>query len=89
MDPIKCPACGASWIGDEIPDGLMSTGRYATRADAETAAASYGWTTENKMCFKREIAIYDRNLDCTVSYKCPDCNVDTPRDAKFITSVRI
>ena len=24
--------------------------------------------------WRREIAIYDRDLDCTVAWKCPDCN---------------
>jgi len=23
--------------------------------------------------FRRDIALYDRDLDCTTAYKCPDC----------------
>lgn len=29
--------------------------------------------------FKREIGIYDRSRDRTVSYRCPDCNKEWPR----------
>ena len=46
----ECPACGVTWEGVEIPDGLMSVSNY-TRERAEEVARTYGWTPENKARF--------------------------------------
>lgn len=35
----------------------------------------YGGATR----FRREIGIYDRGLDRTVAYRCPDCGHEWPR----------
>jgi len=48
--------------------------------DAREAAKSYGWTEENKKCFRNEIAQYCELRDCVVAYKCCDCNVEFPVD---------
>ena len=79
-DMNNCPGCGVSWVGEEIPQGLYSTGYYATMEDAREAAKSYGWTEENKKCFRNEIAQYCELRDCVVAYKCCDCNVEFPVD---------
>ena len=41
----------------------------------EASRVHYGDSTH----FKREIAIYDRDLDMTVEWKCPDCGHRWPR----------
>ena len=38
--------------------------------------------------FMRQIAIYDRDLDCTVGYKCPDGGHCWPRRAGGLTQTR-
>lgn len=35
----------------------------------------------------RRIAIYDRGLDCTVSYRCPDCGVTEPRSITEVLAI--
>lgn len=69
----NCPNCNTSWIGDSIPDGLMKTGHYKNREEAEKAATSYGWTPENNKCFRLEIGISDRIEDRIIAYECPEC----------------
>ncbi len=54
MTKDNCPACGASLVGDPIP---------------EDAREHHGGATH----YRREIGIYDRSLDRTVAYRCPDC----------------
>lgn len=54
LEVPDCPGCGASWIGDPIPD---------------SARKSYGDATH----FQRRIAVYSREQDMTVAWKCPDC----------------
>lgn len=44
---------------------------------------SYGSRTH----FRREIAIYDRDLDCTIAWECPDCRYQLARDAGEIARV--
>lgn len=36
----------------------------------------------------RRIAIYDRERDCTVAYRCPYCNGDWPRSLGEIIAVQ-
>jgi len=52
-----CPVCKVSWLGEEIPDGLMahSPEHYDTREKAEKAAEHYGWTPENKERFRTNV----------------------------------
>lgn len=69
----SCPNCKANWVSDSIPDGLMKTGYYKTKEEADKAAAIYGWTKENNKCFKLESGIYDTDQDRVVGYECPEC----------------
>jgi len=41
----------------------------------EASRETYGGSTH----FKREIGIYDRDLDRTVAWRCPDCGHEWPR----------
>ncbi len=43
----------------------------------------YGSSTH----FRRQIAIYDLVLDCTVGWKCPDCGFYLPRDPDEVARV--
>ncbi len=54
-EPLNCPHCGVSLLGNPIPE-----------ADREHYGAATHW--------KREIGIYDMDLDRTVKYRCPDCS---------------
>lgn len=74
MEPIECPSCGISFIGKEIPQGLFSTGHYATMEDAEKAAAHYGWTRENKKTFTANcVYVKHFNKKTPNYYECKSC----------------
>lgn len=74
----ECPACGITWEGGEIPDGLMEAGGY-TREEAEEAARSYGWTPENKAKFGvNHIGIeypggHPAHYDGVSEWECTEC----------------
>ena len=70
----KCPFCDISWIADEIPKGLYDTGQNASMDEARQATKRYGWTEENKKCFKKEIARYCNLEDRVIAYECFSCN---------------
>lgn len=53
-EPLNCPNCGVSLLGDKVPD-----------EDQDMFKTTH---------FKREIGVYDIDLDMTVKYKCPDCD---------------
>jgi hypothetical protein len=38
--------------------------------------------------FERTIALYKRDLDCTVAYQCPDCKYIWPRNQRTIDAVK-
>lgn len=57
-EPLNCPHCGVSLLGDKIPQDISK---------------HYSGTH-----WKREIGIYDRDLDRTVAYRCPDCGKEWP-----------
>ena len=65
-----CPACGA-----DLDGGLVWEYFYAqtgSKEEADVSASFYGATrTEGK--WGRALGIYDRDLDRTVSWECPDC----------------
>ncbi len=77
MDTDFCPSCGVSLVGGLIFEtGLR---KYGNRKDALEYAECYG-ASETQGEWKREIAIYDRDLDRTVAYRCPDCGHIWDRD---------
>ena len=71
--PDTCEKCEVSWLGDEIPDGLLKTGGYSSREEAEESAKSYGWTPENGKCFKTCTGIYDYLKDEETGWECDKC----------------
>ena len=83
----ECPKCGVTWEGEEIPDGLMQHAprRYTSRAKAEEAARSYGWTPENKRKFKINMVgieypwNHPRHYDGVSEWKCTQCGTRIDR----------
>lgn len=72
-DASACPACNVTWDGDDIFEHFMATGRY-TRENAEDVARNYGWTPENKRCFKINMVVIDASRYGGVSYyRCTSC----------------
>jgi Zn-finger nucleic acid-binding protein len=75
----NCPKCKVTWLGGEVPDGLMQAHPNYTREKAETAAADYGWTPENKLQFKTNMIgvqyAYDNpeHYDGVSEWKCTVC----------------
>lgn len=41
-----------------------------------------------KTHYRRLIAVYDRDKDRTVAWRCPDCKEEWPRDAMVFEAVR-
>jgi hypothetical protein len=74
-----CPVCKVTWLGDEIPDGLMKTGHYGTQEEAEKAAAMHGWTPENGKRFKINMLgieypwTHPQHYDGVSEWKCTEC----------------
>jgi len=69
-----CPHCNASLDGDLVIDYPLSQGR--SREEALAYAAMYaGWNEhgENNR-WGRAISLYSLEKDCTIGYRCPDCN---------------
>lgn len=45
-------------------------------------------TPTNCRAYRRSIAVYDRDKDCTVALQCPECGTEFPRDADEIGRVK-
>lgn len=72
-----CPNCNADLDGGLIYDTMLEQ----CDGDVEKAterAASYG-ATPTKGQWGRQLGIYDRDLDRTVAYRCPDCKHEWSR----------
>ena len=70
----QCPHCGITWEGEEVPVRLMATGHYTTLADAEKAAANYGWTPENQHKFNiNVIGVEIPDYDGVSYWHCTGC----------------
>lgn len=75
-DHGKCPHCHADLNGDFIWQTFIDQGE--TEGTADEWAHHYGATrTEGR--WGRAIGLYDRDLDRTVRWKCPDCDGEWPR----------
>lgn len=68
-----CPTCNISFVGKEIPDGLMDTGGYKSRQEAEKAAEGYGWTPENKLTFTVNVVLHKAVGRRPDFWKCSGC----------------
>lgn len=72
-----CPNCKA-----DMDDGFIWEYFYrieGSEEEADRIAKMYG-ATRTKGKWGRKIALYDMNVDRTVSYQCPDCDHIWPRD---------
>jgi len=72
----ECPKCHISFVGKEIPIGLIegNPGYYKTMEEAVEAAKSYGWTPENKRWFSNHyVYIKEWNEDYTIKYRYHGC----------------
>jgi transposase-like protein len=56
-DQRYCAKCGADWQAEAIPQEYIDKGYYAP----------------DSTHYSRRIGMYDRELDRTVGWKCPDC----------------
>ena len=65
-----CPNCNADLDGDSIWEHFFK--QTGSETDADRIADHYAATRE-KGKFGRVIALYDRDKDRTVGWKCPDC----------------
>lgn len=73
--PDNCPKCGISFIGEEVPAGLFSTGHYPDMDSAKEAAKHYGWTEENKITFSANcVFVKHLNNKNPNYYKCTSCD---------------
>jgi hypothetical protein len=61
---------------------LLETAEAELRADS--VAANYG-ATRTSGRWGRAIALYDLDLDRTVSFRCPDCDHEWPRISITLT----
>lgn len=50
----------------------------------ETHREHFGGSTH----YRSLIAVYDRERDCTVAWKCPHCKHQWPRDARVVEQAR-
>jgi len=77
--PNNCPLCDANLVGDKVWDHfkrqalLKGVNEAEAERYADDTAKQYGANREFGH-WNRAIAIYDRGLDRTVAYKCPDCD---------------
>lgn len=74
-----CPVCKATWLGAEIPDGLMEHNPEYTREQAEEAAAHYGWTPDNGRTFSVNVVgveypwNHPQRYDGVSEWRCTEC----------------
>lgn len=77
--PSKCRYCNMSLDGEEIIE-VLSKQKYfhnCDRHEVEKAARMYGWTPENKKCFKKDVLM---QLGKQQFELCPECCGISPRD---------
>ena len=71
-----CPHCAADLDGGSIWQTFMD--QYGDEAKADEVAENYG-ATRTQGRWGRCIALYDRDKDRTVGYRCPDCDGEWER----------
>ena len=72
-----CPKCKVDLDDELIFDVFMD--KYNNKELALEYASFYG-ANETSGKFGRQIAIYDRERDRTVAFRCPDCNYEWKRE---------
>lgn len=74
----ECPACHADLNGGGVWQHFMD--EHQDEAEADRIALMYG-ASRTKGRWGRAIAIYSRDRDRTVAYRCPDCDHEWGRQA--------
>lgn len=74
----NCPACKADMNGGSIWQHFYD--RHGSEAKADRIAAMYG-ATRSFGRWGRALAIYSRERDRTVAYRCPDCGHEWSADS--------
>ena len=82
MNLEQCPVCGISFVGLEIPEGLLAGNpdyyEDMSREELEKSASYYGWTQENKRYFTINcVYVKDMYNWRNNHHECTNC------DAKF------
>ena len=77
---MLCKYCKYELDGEDILEALSKHPMYSnyTPQQLEETARMYGWTPENRKCFKNEVAIKQLNRENIQI--CPKCRVMYPRD---------
>ena len=75
-DHGRCPSCDADMNGGSIWEHFMR--ESGDPVEADRIAAMYG-ATKSEGQWGRAVALYDRDLDRTVAFRCPDCGHEWPR----------
>ena len=71
-----CPNCKTDLAGELVYETFLA--KYGDEKKALKTAAMYGATkTEGR--WGRQIGLYDRELDRTRAYRCPDCGHEWAR----------
>lgn len=82
IEHSNCPHCNENWDGEEIPYALMAR-RDMTCEEAEQEAHEFfGWTPENKMCFKINMVAVECGRDRVDHFRCLSCYTCFDRDGE-------
>lgn len=84
----NCPECGFDFKGEDIYEYFLKQGNLDE--EAFRVSLMYGYSFENKKCFRKEIAIETRQgYDGCTWYHCPECKVYWKRfdwsDPKYLS----
>jgi hypothetical protein len=71
--PDDCPHCNALLDEGDVLEVLQREHPNWSRIDSLLHAASFGWAIDDQIRFSRIVGVYDRELDRTTHYECPDC----------------
>ncbi len=82
----KCPKCDFNFAGEDVKMHFLKkyselpTAMEDVEAEAERAAAMYGWSAEKPVSFSNIMGIEIRDAyDGTVMHQCPECHTTWDR----------
>lgn len=86
----KCPECNYDFNGEDIYETFLKQGKSEQEA-FEIASMYYGYSFENKKCFRKEIAVETSQYDGATFYHCPECKAYWKRfewsDEKYLNEM--
>ena len=83
MEEHQCKNCRFNLEDEEIVVALSRLDEYSrcTREELEQVAKMYGWTPENKKCFRKDIIVqFPTKPQIEI---CPVCRVIFPRNLAY------